>query len=1064
MANTDKSLKNYLVLNRFLSSFFGFRNMEDFRKELRDKSEGINNNGIHHFTEILKNLDINNSFRQKLDVYDEHIQEYLIHINQQRDPSIALKYFQYVAILLTEIHLDNYFNNFDAYYDTLLKFINKINEEEDKSRGNEYPYPTQKNLRKLAFWSATGSGKTIIMHINYLQILKYLGQSPKDEFDNILLITPNSGLSAQHMDELEKSSIKHDKFEIDNSSEDLFYTNQMKVIEITKIRDEDEVSGEGESVPVQAFGKKNLLFVDEGHKGTSTKAKIWKSHRDRLVENNGFTFEYSATFGEVAANAETFNEYANSIVFDYRYKFFYEDGFGKDYEILNLKNKNNYGDEYFTGALLSFYEQKLYFNNYQNEIGPFNLKNPLMIFVGSRVQGGEKSSDVYEVINLMARFINEEEKFDKFVKKILRNESSLVDENSSPIFISKFGYLKSLIRGDELSIEDIYSDMKRKLFHVHTSRKMELRQLTEAEGEIGLKFDNRYFGLINIGDPDKFIKYVNRKNESGYYQTDLKANLQGSLFRKIEKAASPLNFLIGSRKFIEGWDSYRVSNMGLLNIGKSAGSQIIQLFGRGVRLKGYDKMLKRSYVLDREGSLPSDVDIPDKMNLLETLNIFGLNANYMERFRENLKEEGIEEYEKITLRVKPTVKEGLYVPRKSGQAGYFKDKVFLENLNTDIRAIKLDFSPKIDVLESGREKLRLSHANSPLSENRFSDEVLDLLDFQSIYLELLKYKDLKKYDNLYFTKDELKELLQADDYNILCNEELLQIKEDESFAKLAKIENFALQTLKSIIDKKYKTESAHWYQGNLNYQTVSEDDRALIPKQYIFTINTSANSFIDDVKELIKELRGYVEEKTEEETKLYSEDNVFKFQDQEIIKFFSLNIHLFQPLLYKNSINDELDFIKISPLDLVKSERDFIKLLKDYVDKESLFDNIYLLRNPSRKGIGFFKTKGFYPDFILWTIKGDKQSIAFIDPKGLQRVKKDDEKLELYKDIKDIESQLKGKTGLDISLFSFIFSRTNYSDLSWDMSKEDLNDKNILFLEDGEEALEKIFDRMDSQS
>ena len=37
---------------------------------------------------------------------------------------------------------------------------------------------------------------------------------------------------------------------------------------------------------------------------------------------------------------------------------------------------------------------------------------------------------------------------------------------------------------------------------------------------------------------------------------------------------------------MEGWNSWRVSNMGLLNIGRNEGSEIIQLFGRGVRLRG----------------------------------------------------------------------------------------------------------------------------------------------------------------------------------------------------------------------------------------------------------------------------------------------------------------------------------------------------------------------------------------------------------------------------------------------------------------------------------------------
>ena len=68
----------------------------------------------------------------------------------------------------------------------------------------------------------------------------------------------------------------------------------------------------------------------------------------------------------------------------------------------------------------------------------------------------------------------------------------------------------------------------------------------------------------------------------------------GSLFHEINKPHSTVNLLIGSKKFTEGWNSWRVSTMGLMNVGQTEGSQIIQLFGRGVRLKGYGMSLKRS--------------------------------------------------------------------------------------------------------------------------------------------------------------------------------------------------------------------------------------------------------------------------------------------------------------------------------------------------------------------------------------------------------------------------------------------------------------------------------------
>ena len=76
-----------------------------------------------------------------------------------------------------------------------------------------------------------------------------------------------------------------------------------------------------------------------------------------------------------------------------------------------------------------------------------------------------------------------------------------------------------------------------------------------------------------------------------------------------------------------------MSTMGLLNMGKGEGSQIIQLFGRGVRLEGKGYSLKRS--------TPEQRPKGAHLERLETLNIFGVNAGYMATFKEYLKEEGI---------------------------------------------------------------------------------------------------------------------------------------------------------------------------------------------------------------------------------------------------------------------------------------------------------------------------------------------------------------------------------------------------------------------------------------
>ena len=73
----------------------------------------------------------------------------------------------------------------------------------------------------------------------------------------------------------------------------LFNQNTLRVIEITKLV--EEKSGGGVSVPVEAFEGNNLIFVDEGHKGSG--GEKWRQYRDALGQT-GFTFEYSATFGQ----------------------------------------------------------------------------------------------------------------------------------------------------------------------------------------------------------------------------------------------------------------------------------------------------------------------------------------------------------------------------------------------------------------------------------------------------------------------------------------------------------------------------------------------------------------------------------------------------------------------------------------------------------------------------------------------------------------------------------------------------------------------------------------------
>ena len=70
---------------------------------------------------------------------------------------------------------------------------------------------------------------------------------------------------------------------------------------------------------------------------TRVGGETWRRYRDALGER-GFTFEYSATFGQALTAArkdELTVEYGEAIVFDYSYRYFHGDGYGKDFRVLN---------------------------------------------------------------------------------------------------------------------------------------------------------------------------------------------------------------------------------------------------------------------------------------------------------------------------------------------------------------------------------------------------------------------------------------------------------------------------------------------------------------------------------------------------------------------------------------------------------------------------------------------------------------------------------------------------------------------------------------------------------
>lgn len=57
------------------------------------------------------------------------------------------------------------------------------------------------------------------------------------------------------------------------------------------------------TVATMSLEGRNLVLIDEGHRGTSSSAGAWMERRDILTKD-GFSFEYSATFGQAVSKAD----------------------------------------------------------------------------------------------------------------------------------------------------------------------------------------------------------------------------------------------------------------------------------------------------------------------------------------------------------------------------------------------------------------------------------------------------------------------------------------------------------------------------------------------------------------------------------------------------------------------------------------------------------------------------------------------------------------------------------------------------------------------------------------
>ena len=403
----------------------------------------------------------------------ERIQDFLYDYNRLTGHTFKLRYYQVLALLFTECFFA------------------------DRQQSKRYDTSSeQEEQRMLAYWMATGSGKTLVMHLNILQYLHHFCKEDNARLQ-IFLTTPLANLIKQHERELELY-IRQLNETYNNRIELTIDTTQgllQKEDDYFHLPDEGEI--------------RRLILVDEAHIGlTSQQSGKFRELRNRLNVGNSFLFEYSATFHNVAKELK--DEYDNAIIYRYDYTRFYNDGYGKDhfFKPIAADRVASESDEEIKDNLdecLRVMEEKLQtfkrVRDDESQDNDLTVHRPLMAFMGHTVTNPKEEGKDDEVSD---------------IQKVL-------------------DYLAALSEAERQKFRSIFGGIFGPLV---------VARNPDNNSELLLSYgDGEKWGMINIGDAANFYNSIENDNIETRVEAIENPNLH---FENLDNETSPINVLIGS--------------------------------------------------------------------------------------------------------------------------------------------------------------------------------------------------------------------------------------------------------------------------------------------------------------------------------------------------------------------------------------------------------------------------------------------------------------------------------------------------------------------------------------
>ncbi|MFT2643208.1 DEAD/DEAH box helicase family protein [Helicobacter pylori] len=787
-------------------------------------------------------------------------------------------------------------------------------------------------INRLAFYMATGSGKTIVIIklVELLSVAMGMGLIPKK---NIMFFSANENLIKQFEKEIEKynrgkdfskqidfknlKSITHKDFH--RTPKGFFEKIALFYYRADLMSDEESKENLLNYKDYWDNGE-NYVILDEAHKGNKSESK--RQAIFSLLSLKGFLFNFSATFTE---ESDLITSVYNLSVGEW-----VKLGYGKESVLLkknnlkafkDLKDLNDREKEIaLLKALLLLGMQK----RYKTE-GYFH--DPLMLVFTHSVNVENSDAEIF--FKTLARVIENDDGND-----FLKAKEDLLEEIKDPEFlfsVNKDKDYKVKVFKEGLKNMD-FKGLKEEVFYANSGH-IEVIINPKNNQEIAFKLNtsDKVFCLIKIGD---ITKWICEKLKSVKVVSKNLSFKEESYFSQIDK--SSINILVGSRTFETGWDSTRPSVILFLNIGldDDAKKLVKQSFGRGVRIESVKNQRQRLAYLDINGAIKKD--LKPNAAMLETLFVIPTNHASLEAILKIQKEsenrgENRGSWREIKLEKTP-IKHDLFVPC------YRKEPTSILKIpeNASFKMSEKNFKDLKEYFNLMSEKhFILKHEIYDPKDYAMLKDMIQKAHFKKV--STWHYKDLdymiaeikgKLYPNQKVPKDE---------FNALDNEKIVHFK---------------------------------------RIKVKADKQEALIK-----TIQEVKEYAPLDKETLIKKIaQGEIDPY---DTEKHKQNKIFEVDGAELLK---LKEHYYTPLIKAKDCDWLKHVVK------VKSEIDFLQELQDQETTKTLQENYDFwafskidehLDNLFIPYINNVAERRFFPDFIFWLQKGDTQIICFIDPKGI---------------------------------------------------------------------------------